>query len=339
MDIKQKKNKYLTYNRKGVSVMDYNDMKLEIYESYMAGNINDTEKLSLINRLNDIDPMLAYCEKYGLIPVDEEDVYFEGLSAALGKFLRDKIDMKEIRKSWENMSMKFQHAWRSKPINEDEKKKLKHSYDKVKQPNITYNEYKKHFAILAKSVNLPSVDIILENVIFKHDDKKKSDVIAVRFSKGKQKVMIPNGTCLLHVSPVKGLREMKPSFRSKTVGKYMYPSPRCFFTLAKEIKPTKAGLENKKTYKYTPKETLKFGYIDPSYTTFADGSVFIETKLPIAVMDFNEKMKKMALIESTNYNAEELKKRFKIQIYESEMLGRITEDQQKFLLEHVDMIE
>ena len=119
----------------------------------------------------------------------------------------------------------------------------------------------------------------------------------------------------------------------------MYPTPRIFFTLGREIKPTQAGLENKSTYKYTPKENFKFGYIDPTYTSFATGAIYIETVNPIAVMDFNERMKKIYIESADNFDVNSITNKLRLIIYEAEMRGDITKEQEKILFEYVNMIK
>ncbi len=317
--------------------MSYSDVKLHIYEKFDAGEITELEKTTLLEKLDSEYTLENYCTKLGLIPVDDDNIYFESIRAAIGKFIRDKIDLHEIKKRWNDVASKFTKKWAVKYPNDKELKKLQKSYEKVKQEKISYPEYKMNFNVLAKSVGLPTSDIIIESVAFSKEEGK--DKIAIRYSKGKQKVMIPNGTCLMHVSPQKNLPELKPAFRSKTVGKYMYPSPRIFFTLGKEIKPTKAGLEDTKTYKYTPKENFKFGFIDPSYVDFATGSLFIETMNPIAVMDFNEKMKKVYIESAYGMDADILRDKFKVMIFEGELEGKLTHEQSQILLEYVKLIK
>ena len=57
------------------------------------------------------------------------------------------------------------------------------------------------------------------------------------------------------------IKELNPSFRSKLTGRFLYPSKRCFFTVAKQIKPKQAALEKTKTTRYTPSSEIKTAYI------------------------------------------------------------------------------
>src|SRR5699024_1436277 len=104
------------------------------------------------------------------------------------------------------------------------------------------------------------------------------------------KVTIPEGVRLIHVSPIDDIKELVPSFRSKVKGKYMYPTRRCFFTVAKDIKPTQAGLERMKLTRYTPVKDIRVAYIDPTYADYGSGSVYVETESPIPVVKFAKKL-------------------------------------------------
>lgn len=246
--------------------------------------------------------------------------------------IRKKLDMKAIRAHWDNLASKFIHKWTDKEITPKEKSDLQASYDVLKKEGVSYHEYKKHFVKIAQFVGLSTNDIILENIVFKKDESTKKDKIAVRYSKGKQKVIIPNGTCLLHVSPNKKIEELKPTFRSKTVGKYMYPSPRVFFTLSKMIKPTQAGLEHMSLKKYTPVDAIQTAYIDPTYTDHKTGSIYVETNFPIKVTDFDKKMHKM-MKESTEFSDIDS---VKLMIYEACHGGLITNNQLNELMMYLN---
>lgn len=78
----------------------------------------------------------------------------------------------------------------------------------------------------------------------------------------------------------------------------MYPSPRCFFTVAPNtIKKSQAGLEGKKLTTYVTKEDYIEAYIDPTYSDFKDCSVYIETNKSIPV----EKLKKNLTLLDNRY--------------------------------------
>lgn len=273
--------------------MNFEDKKLEIYERARRGELGEFEAEVMLENLQ-IDMLCALTEEYGILPYNDSTVY-ESLRSELGRFIRDRVDLKQIRKDWTEKSKKFFKAWKAKIINEKEKKELEKAYDILKKPNVSYNEYKKSFDKFANFFGYPTEGIIIEHIVFSKTDDGE-DKLAVRFSKGEEQVVIPNGTMLCHVSPSPTIKELEPAFRSKTVGKYLYPSPRCFFTIKKAIANKKAGLSGN-LHKYTPVENIRFAYIDPSYVSFKDGSVFVKTKTPIKMMNYDLKARRLAEID------------------------------------------
>lgn len=144
-------------------------------------------------------------------------------------------------------------------------------------------------------MGLPDNSVIIENLVFnKNSDDKDQWQIAVKYSKGLVKVQIPEGVHLIHVSPVPGIKELVPTYRSKTKGKYLYPSKRVFFTVAKDIKKNQAGLEGQKSNRYTPKSEIRNVYIDPTYSEFSTGAVYVDTESPIPVETVESKADKFA---------------------------------------------
>lgn len=201
----------------------------------------------------------------------------------------------QLKSQWKKSASTFvKHKWIYRYLDVKQKEKISKYYEMLKTDEISYSDYKRYFKAIAKFMGLPDDKIIIENIVFKKDSKdKEQDIIALKYSKGMVKVMIPDDVRLIHVSPVDNITELIPSFRSKVAGKYLYPSKRCFFTVTKEIKPTQAGLEKQKTIRYTPKEKIKEAYIDPTYSDFKSGSVYIETLKPIPVEKFQTTMERI----------------------------------------------
>ena len=202
------------------------------------------------------------------------------------------VDLNELRKQWAASAKSFvKHKWIYRYITEKQKEALMKHYEVVCNEKTNYSTYKRSFKAICKFVGIPDDKVILENMTFSKDKKDKDqDIVAVKYSKGLVKVRIPEGVRLIHVSPVENIKELIPSFRSKVKGKYMYPTKRCFFTVARDIKPTHAGLEKTKTTRYTPKKKYTDAYIDPTYSDFASGSIYIETESPIPVENYEKKL-------------------------------------------------
>lgn len=202
------------------------------------------------------------------------------------------IDTKDLWDQWRAVAKTFvKHKWIYRYINDKQKEQLEKHYEVLCNENTNYSSYKRSFNFVCKFMGLPNDKVILENMTFTRDKEDKEQwEVAVKYSKGLVKVKIPEGVRLIHVSPAAGIDALIPAFRSKTKGKYMYPSKRVFFTVGKDIKPTQAGLEGQKTSRYTPKEDITTAYIDPTYSEFKSGAVYVETDRPIPVISFEKKM-------------------------------------------------
>lgn len=221
--------------------------------------------------------------------IDQNDILNEKFTDDIKKKI---VDTKNLKEQWKKVSDKFvKHKWIYRYINEQQKEQLLKHYANLTDENVTYSKYKNSFNFIAKFMGLPHDKIIIENLTFEKDKKdKEQEVVALKYSKGLAKVIIPEGVRLIHVSPANDITNLTPSFRSKVKGKYMYPTKRCFFTVARDIKPNHAGLEGQKLTRYTPKSEVRYAYIDPTYADFKDGSVYIETDGPIPVENYNKKL-------------------------------------------------
>lgn len=201
------------------------------------------------------------------------------------------VNIKELKSQWKSVADTFvKHKWIYRYINDKQKEKLEEHYDILTDEDSTYGQYKRSFKYICNFMGIPHHMVIIENMEFTKDKQDKDQwELALKYSKGLLKVNIPEGVSLIHVSPVKNISSLIPSFRSKTKGKYMYPNKRIFFTVAKDIKPKQAGLEGKNTFRYTPKDNIKTAYIDPTYSDFASGAVYIETDRDIPVETLEKK--------------------------------------------------
>lgn len=195
--------------------------------------------------------------------------------------ISDVKELLSVRKEWTTQAKKITHETKTRFITEDERDFLKKHYDIIKSDN-SFIVYKKSFDYLCKFFGLAPDETIIEHLYIGKEEVK------IKYSSGRHKIIIPTNVTLLHVSPVDNIKELEPSFKSKTSGKYMYSSNRVFFTLGRSIPSKKAGLENKKTYQYTPVENIRVAYIDQSYTDYKTGAVYVETPFPIKVKKLGE---------------------------------------------------
>lgn len=212
----------------------------------------------------------------------------EGFIEDFENFKKKRTDIKALEDQWDKAADQFQtHVWLKRYITDKQKAMLNKYYDIITDEDSTYGEYKRAFNIICRFMGLPNKGVIIENLIFQKDKRDRSqEIVAVMYSKGLVQVKIPDDVSLVHISPVDNITELMPSFRSKRAGRYLYPSKRVYFTielLSGTIDPDKAGLVGQRVSKYTPKEHISTAYIDPTYTSSSDGSVYVETDKPIPV--------------------------------------------------------
>lgn len=113
--------KLLQLNWRSIT-MQYNDIKLEIYEKASKGLITPSEKDILLTSLDEEHGFYQFCEYHGLIPVDSDDFVFESIRAAIGKFMRKSFDMKVIKDKWGKMASRFTHRWKHRILDPKTKK-------------------------------------------------------------------------------------------------------------------------------------------------------------------------------------------------------------------------
>lgn len=268
-----------------------------------------------------------FMDYYGLEFAEEENVFEESLKDTIkdtsqkikdtiGSKSRANEGLKQIKETWEKLNKKIS-AFATKhkaPKTESEREDLKEKYDIIAN-ETKYSAYKKAYNWICNFFEIPSNEVVINNI------DTNSDEVKCEYSVSKaKKVIVPNGTKLLHVSPVEGITELKPSFRSKVKYRFLYPTNRVYFTLGKEISTKKSGLENKKLFKYTPKENIKTVFIDPVCPDFNTGAIFVETSLPIPVEDFDKSCIKESVEDA------------KISVFESFRDGKITEEEREFLI-------
>lgn len=233
----------------------------------------------------DLD-LLIELSKYGITLDNTKELSDDILTEGIIENIKQKFtDLKELKNQWKKVSDKFtKHEWIYRYITPKQEEMIKKYYDMLTSEDVTYGQYKRAFAFICKFMGIPKDKVIIENLVIQHDKKDPDkNRVAVRYSKGLARVNIPDDTRLTHISPADNIQELNPTFRSKVKGKYMYPSKRIFFTVAREIKKKQAGLEGKKLTKYKTKQNYSVAYIDPTYSDFKSGSVYIPSDSPIPV--------------------------------------------------------
>lgn len=232
------------------------------------------------------DSVTEFMEAYGLEPADNgAQIIDEGIMNLAANLTKRFKTYSELKAFWKKKSKVFRtHIWDQVEVDEDKIDKYKSAYKQMCRTDESFLTYTRAFNLFCRLFHLLPETTIIENIRF-GKTKEGAPAVSMRYSTGMVKVNLPDDVELTHVSPAKGIAELVPTWKSKTAGKYMYSSPRVFFTIKKRIAANKAGLENTKVYPYTPKQKITTVYIDPTYIDYADGSVFVPTTTPIPVVN------------------------------------------------------
>ena len=272
----------------GILLPQYNNLGYK-EELTMSIYLHDTRKININEETIpeiDYDSLMTIQEMGITLDTENLDEAFldppESVKKAIGK-VESLIDLKN---QWKKVADSFtMHKWIDRYIKDEKQEEmLKKYFDILCADDVKYGEYKRAFKFIANFFGLPNNAIIIENLNFTKDKVDKGQKkVALRYSRGLARVNIPSNFDLIHVSPANNITALEPSFRSKVKGRFMYPSKRCFFTIANQIKKNQAGLEGQKLTKYVTKQHYSTAYIDPTYAMFKDRSVYIETEQPIPV--------------------------------------------------------
>ena len=148
-----------------------------------------------------------------------------------------------------------------------------------------YKDYKKYFDKFCSMIHTQPDGTI----IFKHELKSKGgkgtmNYVKVTYFYNTHKVEIPSDARLYHMSTVKGIKALRPSFRGKTG--YFCDKPRVYFTLNKDRIFLDRDL-SKKLYYYTTKQKITQAYVDPMAPGVINSAIYVESDKPIPVIALN----------------------------------------------------
>lgn len=217
------------------------------------------------------------------------EILDEGILSLISDAYKRFTTFDELKKFWNKKQKIFKtHVWDERVIPEGQEKQYESAHKQLLRTDESYLTYQRAFNKFCRLFDIMPQTTIIENLILRKN-KEGRLTVAMRYSNGLVKVELPDDVELIHVSPAKDIKELIPTHKSKTTGKYFYYSPRVFFTIKKRIAANKAGLENTKVFPYTPKEKIKTVYIDPTYTNYKEGSVFVPTTTPIPVVTKEQK--------------------------------------------------
>ena len=273
------------------------------YEKYINDMIKDLEKDKELNSKcphissiwtadgeGSIYVNLDYEHIYeGALGGVDENILNEGILSLISDAYKRFSTFEDLKKFWNKKQKIFKtHVWDERVIPEGQEKQYESAYKQLLRTDESYLTYQRCFNKFCRLFSIMPQTTIIENLILRKNREGRLTV-SMRYSNGLVKVELPDDVELIHVSPAKDIKELIPTHKSKTTGKYFYYSPRVFFTIKKRIAANKAGLENTKVFPYTPKEKIKTVYIDPTYTNYKEGSVFVPTTTPIPVVTKEQK--------------------------------------------------
>ena len=222
----------------------------------------------------------------------------EDIKNSINQKINDKKDDKILKAKWEDKEKDIKSRNEVKKTLDEKTYKLAKKNREILMNSKSFGPYKRAYNWFAKTFGFSQDNSVIEHITLKEDKssepKNKSQKIYkiyLRFCDGLKQITVPITNQLVHMSPVKGIRELTPTFRSKTKGAYFYSSPRVYFVIGKKpLSSKRFGVdEDVKLQKYTPKYDYKFAYIDQSNPGRDTGAVFIDSKLPIPVVYSNEK--------------------------------------------------
>lgn len=231
-----------------------------------------------------IDEFMTF---YGLeYAVDE--LYEESISARVGNFLRKRADKKFVKNNWKSEQSRISSGWKTIYVNDQNYEQIRKLWN-IATTTDRFSIYKHTVQHLLSFFKISGNGIVINRMEYKGKSDEGMHTFQIQTHSGARKIIIPNGTLLIHCSPTENIAELKPSFRSRTRGRFLYPDQRVYFSLGKPIKSSKAGLENRTTFKYTPRETVQTAYIDPAASQFSTGAVYLLTNTNIPVISLEKK--------------------------------------------------
>lgn len=231
-----------------------------------------------------VEDFMAY---YGLTYADDDLPYEESVRARIGNYLRKRSDKKFVKDRWKSEQRNITGGTKTVALNRKDSEQIKGLWEIVTKTDH-FSVYKSAFQKLLSFFGIHDSSVVI-NKMTSDGKTEDSDLYTIQTHHGKRKIIIPNGTLLIHTSPANNIAELKPTFRSRTIGRFLYPDQRVYFSLGKPISSSKAGLEKQTTFKYTPKETVQTAYIDPAAPNFSTRAVYLTTSTSIPVISLEKK--------------------------------------------------
>lgn len=223
-----------------------------------------------------------------MIDNDKDDEMDESVLDTIGNYMNKFKSFVELKRNWNKFHKQIDSKVTvEKTLTPRQVNKFNFHKSMLSSPTIDYEKYKESFDAICEFFQLDPLETVIEEMDIITNPVTKEYTFRLRYSAGLVRIELPEDTMLCHSAMARNIKELRPSFKSKTLGQYCYPMQMCYFTLKKKVPKEKAGLQNKKTYEYTPLEPIKYAYIDPCMTEYEIGSVFVPTDKPMPVVRTN----------------------------------------------------
>ena len=175
-------------------------------------------------------------------------------------------------------------------VSETEYNKIKALVQAMREED-DYKKYHRMFIRFCKIFHIPYNGTIVCDHIEKKN-KMGTYTLSITWSNNTNKITLPEGYSLYHVSPVAGIKELIPTFKGKKQKGYLYDKPRIYFSIKKHMPKFNADLVGKDamgTHQYVAKKEIREVYVDPIVWAPFYGAVYIETNQPVPVEEVNLK--------------------------------------------------
>lgn len=203
-------------------------------------------------------------------------------------------EMKSLMKKWKvSDQSSIKKEFKNNSLTEDDYTILSALYKIMRTAN-KYEDYKKAFDKLCTFCHILPKGTIITKCELKKGDGPNNSSIYVQYAFNNNKIKLPDGMKLYHLSRVEGIKELIPVFRGKSDRGYLYDKPRVYFTIHKEMPKFLADYHwYEKMHKYECKADITNIYVDPLVPLGRlQGALYIETNKPVPVEEMGIENKK-----------------------------------------------
>lgn len=203
----------------------------------------------------------------------------------------DNRDVEKLMKQWKvSDQSSIKKTFKNNSLSNDDYQMLMTTYHTIRTAT-DYSEYKKAFDRLCTFCHIVPKGTMITKCIIKSGSNPHNSSIFVEYAYNTNKIQLPEGMKLYHISKVPGIKELIPVFRGKSVKGYLYDKPRVYFTIHKEMPKFLADYKwYEKMHKYVCKANVKDIYVDPLVPIGRlQGALYIETMKPVPVEEMGIK--------------------------------------------------